>query len=133
VNRLPQGGFTLPEVLVSVAVFGIAGTALVASLLLTIRTNRVSNGISTATTLAQSYIEYLRAQSISAGTTTCPSSGAPTIPSPYSLASCPAGTGCTLGTAGSPVSGTRTVSVVISWNEADTGCRSVQLQSYVTY
>jgi prepilin-type N-terminal cleavage/methylation domain-containing protein len=122
-------GFSLPEVMVALAVFGIASTALVATVLLNVRSNRVSNEISEATTLAQSWIEYVRAQTITdAISTACPSGGTPpSVPSPYGT---PA---CTLGTAASPVAGTRLMTVTVSWSESDTGSRSVTLQSYVTY
>jgi prepilin-type N-terminal cleavage/methylation domain-containing protein len=122
-------GFSLPEVMVALAVFGIASTALVATVLLNVRSNRISNEISEATTLAQSWIEYVRAQTITdAISTACPSAGTPpSVPSPYGT---PA---CTLGTAASPVAGTRLMTVTVSWSESDTGSRSVTLQSYVTY
>jgi prepilin-type N-terminal cleavage/methylation domain-containing protein len=122
-------GFSLPEVMVALAVFGIASTALVATVLLNVRSNRISNEISEATTLAQSWIEYVRAQTITdAISTACPSGGTPpSVPSPYGT---PA---CTLGTAASPVAGTRLMTVTVSWSESDTGSRSVTLQSYVTY
>jgi len=116
-------------VVVALAVFGIASTALLATVLLNVRSNRISNEISEATTLAQSWIEYVRAQTITdAISTACPSGGTPpSVPSPYGT---PA---CTLGTAASPVAGTRLMTVTVSWSESDTGSRSVTLQSYVTY
>jgi len=122
-------GFSLPEVLVALTIFGIASTALVATSLLNVRTNRVSNEISEATTLAQNWIEYVRAQTITdTGSTACPSGGTPpSVPSPYGTPT------CTLGAAASPVPGARLVTVTVSWSESDTGTRSVTLQSYVTY
>jgi prepilin-type N-terminal cleavage/methylation domain-containing protein len=60
-------GFSLPEVVVALAVFGIASTALLATVLLNVRSNRISNEISEATTLAQSWVEYVRAQTITDG------------------------------------------------------------------
>jgi type II secretory pathway pseudopilin PulG len=115
--------------MVALAVFGIASTALVATVLLNVRSNRISNEVSEATTLAQSWIEYVRAQTITdAISSACPSGGTPpSVPSPYGT---PA---CTLGTAASPVAGTRLMTVTVSWSESDTGSRSVTLQSYVTY
>jgi len=122
-------GFSLPEVLIALAVFGIASTGLLATLLLNVRSNRESNELSEATTLAQNWIEYLRAQTITDSTSTsCPSTGTPpTVPSPYGTPT------CVLGAAGSPVAGTRQVTVTVSWPELYTGTRSVTLQSYVTY
>ncbi len=128
-------GFSLPEVLIAVAVFGIASVALAATLVLNIRSNRASNDISEATTLAQSYVEYLRGQSIAASASTCPSTGAPTVSSPYSLSSAD----CVLGSApatinGVQVPGLRTVAVTVRWREsAESTQRSVTLQSYLTY
>jgi prepilin-type N-terminal cleavage/methylation domain-containing protein len=128
-KRRSSNGFSLPEVLIALSVFGIASTALAATLLLNVRSNRLSNEISEATTLAQNWIEYVRSRTITdAGSTACPSGGTPpTVPSPYGTPT------CTLGTAGSPVAGTRLVTVSVSWSETDTGTRSVTLQSYVTY
>jgi len=122
-------GFSLPEVLVALTIFGIASTALVATSLMNVRTNRISNEISEATTLAQNWIEYVRAQTITDATSTaCPSGGtSPSVPSPYGTPT------CTLGTAASPVAGTRLMTVTVSWSESGTGTRSVTLQSYVTY
>jgi prepilin-type N-terminal cleavage/methylation domain-containing protein len=126
---LSSRGFSLPEVLIALAVFGIASTGLVATALLNVRSNRVSNEISEATTLAQSWLEYVRSQTITdTGSTACPTGGTPpSVPSPYGTPT------CTLGTAASPVAGTRLVTVTVSWSEPDTGSRSVTLQSYVTY
>ena len=118
-----QDGFTLPEVLVSVAVFGIASIGLVASLLMNVRSNRMSNEISEASTAAQSVMEYERGKTIASSVTTCPT-GWPTVPSLYTVT-------CTLGATGTPVAGTRSLTVTLSWEDA--GARSVTLQSYVTY
>jgi prepilin-type N-terminal cleavage/methylation domain-containing protein len=122
-------GFSLPEVLIALTVFGVASTGLVATSLLNVRSNRVSNEVTEATTLAQSWIEYVRAQTITdASSTVCPSgSTPPSVPNPYGTPT------CTLGTAASPVAGTRPVTVTVRWSESDTGTRSVTLQSYVTY
>jgi prepilin-type N-terminal cleavage/methylation domain-containing protein len=127
--RKASKGFSLPEVMVALTVFGIASTGLVATSLLNVRTNRTSNEISEATTLAQSWIEYVRARTITdAGSTACPSGGTPpSVPSPFATPT------CTLGAAASPVAGTRLMTVTVSWSESDTGTRSVTLQSYVTY
>jgi prepilin-type N-terminal cleavage/methylation domain-containing protein len=56
-------GFSLPEVLVALAVLGIASTALVATLLTNVCSNRISNEISKATR-AQNWIEYVCAQTM---------------------------------------------------------------------
>ena len=128
-KALSRKGFSLPEVLVALAVFGIASTGLVATLLMNVRSNRISNEISEATTLAQNWIEYVRGRTITdAGSTACPTGGTPpSVPSPYGTPT------CTLGTAASPVAGTRLMTVTVSWSESGTGTRSVTLQSYVTY
>src|SRR5262245_35418283 len=77
-QRRSSVGFSLPEVLIALSVFGIASTALAATLLLNVRSNRMSNEISEATTLAQNWIEYVRSQTITdAGSTACPSGGTP--------------------------------------------------------
>jgi prepilin-type N-terminal cleavage/methylation domain-containing protein len=115
-------GFTLPEVLVAIMVFGIMSAALVSVLFLNVGSNRLAKEITEATSYAQSQIEALRNQPIAPTAASCPN--AVSVPNPYSLS-------CSLGTAGNPVAGTRAVTVTVSW--LDLGSRSVQLQSYVTY
>ena len=117
-------GFTLPEVLVSLAVFGIAGAALFSTLALNVRSNSLAKEISEATSAAQSAIEYLRTQPITAAMTSCPSLPGGMVPSLYTAT-------CALGTAGSPVSGTRELTLALSWSNA--GTRNVTLLTYVTY
>lgn len=54
-------GFTLVEVMASLAVFGIGAAGLVGVSIGVVRYNRVSHGLSIATALAQDEIEQLRA------------------------------------------------------------------------
>lgn len=113
-------GFSLPEVLVAVAVFGVASAALASVLVLNVASNRVSTEMTQATSYGQDKIEFFRTQPTAPTTnTTGETSGIFTRR--WTVANGP-----------SAVSGsTKQVTVTVSWR--DLGDRSVQLSTYVTY
>jgi prepilin-type N-terminal cleavage/methylation domain-containing protein len=56
-----HAGFSMIEVTASMAIFGIIAAGLAANTIAVVRANRISNGVSVATALAQDEIEQLRA------------------------------------------------------------------------
>lgn len=62
-KRLNSSGFTLIEVLYSIAIFGIINLALSSMLATTIKSYRLSKNQFEATLLAQSYYERIKAES----------------------------------------------------------------------
>jgi prepilin-type N-terminal cleavage/methylation domain-containing protein len=111
-------GFSLPEVLVAMAVFGVVAAAVASVLVLNVSSNRLSSEITQATTYGQDKIEFFRTQA------TAPTSNT---------------TGETSGifkrtwvvTNGPVSASTKQVTVTVTWG--DLGNRSVQLATYVSY
>jgi prepilin-type N-terminal cleavage/methylation domain-containing protein len=56
-----QAGFSLIEVVASLAIFGLIAAGLAANTIAVVRANRISNALSVATALAQDEVEQLRA------------------------------------------------------------------------
>ena len=115
-------GFSLPEVLVAVAVFGIMGGALSSLLLLNMNWNRIAKEITTGTSVAQEKIEGLRAALVLpvANTESVTRDGV-TYTRTWTVST---------GTNGLPA-GVSQVAVTVSWREP--APQSVTLQTYVTY
>jgi prepilin-type N-terminal cleavage/methylation domain-containing protein len=115
-------GFSLPEVLVAVAIFGIMGGALSSLLLLNMNWNRIAKEITTGTSVAQEKIEGLRAALVLpvANTESVTRDGV-TYTRTWTVST---------GTNGLPA-GVSQVAVTVSWREPE--AQSVTLQTYVTY
>lgn len=121
-ERRSSRGFSLPELLVAVAVFGVAGAGIASVLVLNLSSNRLSDEITQATSCAQDKIEFFRSQATAPTTNTT-------------------GEACTnnlftrrwtVSNGPSAVSAsTRRVTVTVTWR--DGGNRSVALDTYVTY
>jgi prepilin-type N-terminal cleavage/methylation domain-containing protein len=117
-------GFSLPEVLVAVAVFGIMGGALSSLLLLNMNWNRIAKEITTGTSVAQEKIEGLRAALV--------------LPVANTVGESVTRDGITYtrrwtvstGTNGLPA-GVSEVAVTASWREPEP--QSVTLRTYVAY
>jgi prepilin-type N-terminal cleavage/methylation domain-containing protein len=111
-------GFTLPEVLVALLVFGTMAGALTSMLLLNVRSNRIAKEMTAATSVAQSQIEAFRASP------TAPTNGTDTVTldnTAYTR---------TWTVAAGPVPGTTRVTVSVTWREPQP--EAVQLTTYVT-
>jgi prepilin-type N-terminal cleavage/methylation domain-containing protein len=124
-------GFTMIEVLVALALFGIVGGGLVANSVAAVRHNRVSHGLSAATALAQDQLEQLRAldpttnpAALAAGTHADPDNPITALGGPWGTF-----TRQWTVTRDSPVAGASTVSVTVSWTDGVT--RTVRLRAYV--
>jgi prepilin-type N-terminal cleavage/methylation domain-containing protein len=115
-----NGGFSLPEVLVAVAVFGIMAAGTSSVLVLNVQKNRFSKERTAATTVAQSRIEQFRTAS------TAPTASNDTV----TIDNLTYNRSWTVSSSGLP-SGVSLVTVAVTWREPSGG--SVQLASYVTY
>jgi prepilin-type N-terminal cleavage/methylation domain-containing protein len=124
-------GFTIIEVAAALAVFGIVAAGLAANTISVVRSNRVSNGLSVATTLAQDQVEQLRAldpdtnpAALAAGTHADPNN-------PITVAGAPGGQYSRQWsvTRNSPVPGLSTVTVTVSWSDGPQ--RTVRVMAYV--
>jgi len=119
-----QDGFTLIEVLVtllilSVGLLGIAG--LTAGI---IRGDFFSKNITSATVIAQTQLEAVQNKGyINANTTNFPSSAASVSMGGVNFSR------TTTITDNSPATNMKTISVTVTWNEADNAARSVSLQT----
>ncbi len=127
----PCHGFTLVEVLAALAIFGIVSAGLALNSVAAVRHNRVSHALSAATALAQDQIEQLRAldpntnpAALTAGTHT-------DAANPITALGTPGGrfTRQWAVTRDSPIAGTATVLVTVSWTDGT--LRSVRLWAYV--
>ncbi len=125
------GGFSIIEVVASLAIFGIVAAGLAAGSVATTRHNRVSHQLSAATTLAQDQIEQLRALdpgvnplALAAGSHEDPNN-------PMTVAGATGGpfTRRWTVTRDSPIPGLATVTVTVSWT--DEVSRTVRLMAYV--
>ena len=121
----PNHGFSLPEVLVALAVFGFTGIALTSLLVLNVRTNREAKEKTVATSIALSRIESFRA----------PLSAPPTVGSNMSDGTATVD-GLTytrtlsVSTSSLPA-GLALVTVRVAWREPE--LPGLTLSSYVTY
>ncbi len=124
------GGFTMVEVTATLGVFGIVAAGLVANTIAVVRSNRVSNALSVATTLAQDQIEQLRALD--------PSTNPPALragdhddPNNRTASGAPRGPFMRRWSVirDSPAPGLSTVTVAVSWTDGAT--RTVRLTAYV--
>lgn len=121
-----QDGFTLNEVLVSIALIAIGVLGLSFNTIGVIQGNQISGNITTATNLAQDKLEELRAQTSFTNGDNCPSPADPIT-----------GTGAAGGIynrcwriADSPLgSGLKQIDVTVSWRDYRT--RSVTLSTLV--
>jgi prepilin-type N-terminal cleavage/methylation domain-containing protein len=113
-------GFSLPEVLVAVAVFGIMAGALASLLLLNVNWNRIAKEITTGTAVAQEEIEALRAaQALPVANNDTPSRDGITYSRSW-----------TVSTTSLPA-GVADVTVTVSWREPEP--QTVRLRTYVAY
>jgi prepilin-type N-terminal cleavage/methylation domain-containing protein len=111
-------GFSLPEVLVATAIFGVAGAAVASVLVLNVTSNRLSSEITQATTYGQDKIEIFRTQ--------------PTAPTTNTTGETSGIFKRTWAVTNGPVSSSmKQVTVTVTWG--DLGNRSVQLKTYVSY
>jgi prepilin-type N-terminal cleavage/methylation domain-containing protein len=110
-------GFSLPEVLVATAVFGVVGAAVASVLMLNVSSNRLSSEITQATSYGQDKIEFFRTQ--------------PTAPTTNTTGETSGIFKRTWVVNNGPVPSTKTVTVTVTWG--DLGNRSVQLATYVSY
>ncbi len=113
-------GFSLPEVLVATAVFGVVAAAVAGVLALNVSSNRLSSEITQATSYGQDKIEFFRTQATAPTTnTTGETSGI--FKRTWVVTNGPA-----------PLSASmKQVTVTVTWG--DLGNRSVQLATYVSY
>jgi len=117
-------GFSLPEILVAIAVFGITAGGLGSMVLMNMNWNRIAKEMTAATTVAQDKIEGLRnalAQP-TAGNDSVARDGL-TYNRSWTVVT---GTGAN----GIPT-GTSEVAVTVSWREPEP--QSISLRSYVAY
>jgi prepilin-type N-terminal cleavage/methylation domain-containing protein len=117
-GRRSSRGFSLPEVLVAIAVFGVTGAALASVLVLNVSSNRLSDEITQATSYGQDKIEFFRTTA-PATNTTGETSGIFTRR--WTVANGPSAVAAS----------TKLVTVTVAWR--DSGNRSVELKTYVTY
>jgi prepilin-type N-terminal cleavage/methylation domain-containing protein len=120
---LRQPGFSLPEVLVAVAMFGIMGAAISSVILLNVRTNRISRETTAASSVAQSKIEGFRASNATPSTVGSPDTV--TLPGENTVYT----RSWTVSTTGLPA-GVYLITVNVTWREPQP--EAVQLTSYVT-
>ena len=111
-SRRPRG-FSLVEVVVSLAIFALVGLSVTSVLRANSRSNHLSRSTTEATTLAQNRIETIRSQ------VTPPTSGT-TTSGIYSIQT---------GVLAGPVPGTLQVTVTVTWD--DHGTRSVSLVTLI--
>ena len=111
-------GFTLPEVLVALLVFGAMAAAITSTLLLNVRANRIAKEMTAATSVAQSRIEAFRSSP------TAPTNGNDTVTLDNAVYT------RTWTVAAGPVPGTTQVTVRVTWREPQP--EAVELTTYVT-
>jgi prepilin-type N-terminal cleavage/methylation domain-containing protein len=113
-------GFSLPEVLVATAVFGVAGAAVASVLTLNVTSNRLSSEITQATSYGQDKIEIFRTQA-TAPTTDTSGETSGIFKRTWVVTNGPSGLSASM----------KQVTVTVTWR--DLGERSVRLQTYVSY
>ena len=115
-------GFSLPEVLIAVAMFGVMAAALSSVILLNVRSNRISKETTTASSIAQSKLEFFRGRSTAPTTTGSPET--------ITMDSLSYTRSWSVSTASLPP-GVALVTVSVTWREPQT--EIVTLSSYVTF
>ena len=124
-----KDGFTLLELLVSLTVlsFGMLGTAALTTGIM--RGNFFSKNITSATAVAQTTIEG--AQRVGYASVNSYVADSSKVPTSVSLGGVSFSQSA-LVTNNSPASNMKTVSVTVSWNEANNAARSVTLQTILS-
>ena len=119
-----QDGFTLIELLATMLLLtiGLLGTAGLTTGI--IRGNFFSKNITSSTVIAQTQLEAVQNKGYISATTT----NFPTTPVTVSMGGVDF-TRTTTITASSPASNMKTISVTVTWNEANNADRSVSLQT----
>ncbi len=119
-----QEGFTLIELLATMLLLtiGLLGTASLTTEI--IRGNFFSKNITSGTVIAQTQLETVQNKGYTNATTT----NFPTTPANVSMGGVNF-TRTTTITANSPASNMKTISVTVTWNEANNAGRSVALQT----
>jgi len=119
-----QDGFTLIELLATMLLLtiGLLGTASLTTEI--IRGNFFSKNITSGTVIAQTQLETVQNKGYTNATTT----NFPTTPANVSMGGVNF-TRTTTITANSPASNMKTISVTVTWNEANNAGRSVALQT----
>ena len=119
-----QGGFTLIEVLVTMLILtiGLLGTAGLTTGI--IRGNFFSKNITSGTVIAQTQLEAIQNK----GYTNATSTNFPATAATVSMGGVSFNRTTTI-TDNSPASNMKTISVTVTWNEADNAARSVSLQT----
>ena len=119
-----QDGFTLIELLATMLLLtiGLLGTAGLSTEI--IRGNFFSKNITSGTVIAETQLEAVQNKGYISATTT----NFPTTPVTVSMGGVDF-TRTTTITASSPASNMKTISVTVTWNEANNAARSVSLQT----
>ena len=119
-----QGGFTLIEVLVTALILtiGLLGTAGLTTGI--IRGNFFSKNITSGTMIAQTQLEAVQNR----GYTNATTANFPATAATVSMGDVNFSRSTTI-TDNSPASNMKTVSVTVTWNEANNAARSVSLQT----
>lgn len=128
-NFTNKGGFTLLELLVALAILsiGLLGTAALTTGI--IRGNFFSKNITSATAVAQTTIEGAQRVGYAAVNTYVTDSSK--VPPTVSMAGVSFSQSAAV-TNNSPASNMKTVSITVSWNEANNAARSVTLQTILS-
>ncbi|MFQ5681808.1 MAG: prepilin-type N-terminal cleavage/methylation domain-containing protein [Candidatus Binatia bacterium] len=112
VHRLSQAGFTVIEVLVSMAIFSIAILGLAAGATSVMRANQTSRLSNIATNLAQQQLEQLKSRTV-ANVTSCSSNCDNPVPTYQSVAF----TRTWTVTANTPALGVTQIAVTVQWTD----------------
>ena len=114
-TRKSEKGFTLVEVLVAMVILSVGLLGMASLTVAIIHGNKLSNDLTTATTLAQDQMENIRRLGYS-GT---PTTDTTTTENYNSISGYAAYKRVTITTVGSPATGMKTVSVKVYWGASD--------------
>ena len=128
-NFKKEGGFTLLELLVALTILsvGLLGTAMLTTGI--VRGNFFSKNITSATAIARTTIEGAQRVGYTAVNTYATDSSK--VPPAVSMGGVSFSQSASV-TNNSPASNMKTISVTVSWNEANNAARSVTLQTILS-